>query len=236
MKPIRIFTHATSEPPGHIATLLERLDYPYEIVCLEDGKQVPMDLHNISALVFMGGPGNVNEPPEWMLEEMILIQQASEKNIPILAICLGAQLMSKALGGKVWEADNVEVGWHEVQLLPAASNSPGFNRLPEHFTVFQWHAHVFSVPPGATRVATSKCTECQAFTLGSSLALQFHVEMGQEVITWLTGKYASDLEGESDCVQNREQILNNIETNCDQVFRIADTVLMPWFKSVYQQS
>ncbi len=73
MKPVRIFTHATSEPPGHIAELINRLDIPFEQVCLEDGKQVPMDLDNLTALIFMGGPGDVNKAPDWMLQEMALI-------------------------------------------------------------------------------------------------------------------------------------------------------------------
>lgn len=232
MKPVRIFTHATSEPPGHVATLLKRLEFPYEIVCLEDGKQVPMDLDKISGLVFMGGPGNVNEAPDWMLQEMTLIRQAHSKDIPVLGICLGAQLMSKALGGNVWQGDTVEVGWHDVRLLPAAKNTPCFANLPEKFTVFQWHAHVVSAPPGAINLATSECTQCQAFSHGRSLALQFHLEMSEKIITELTGKYSSDLVGESDCVQNRETILKDIATNCEQAFSIADSLLAPWFHSL----
>lgn len=229
MKPVRVFSHATSEPPGHIITLLDRLEYPYEMVCLEDGRHVPMELDNISALVFMGGPGNVNEPPDWMKQEMTLIQHAIEKEIPVLGICLGAQLMSKALGGKIWQADSVEVGWHDVQLLSAAKDSPCFVDLPENFTVFQWHAHVFSAPSGAVALATSECTECQAYSYGKSLALQFHLEMTEKIITELTDKFSSDLVGESDCVQNRDEILNNIKANCEQTFAIADILLTPWF-------
>lgn len=232
MKPIRIFSHATSEPPGYIMNILERLGYCYELVCLEDGKQVPMELDGISALVFMGGPGNVNEAPDWMLMEMKLIQLATEKDIPILGICLGAQLFSKALGGEVWEANQVEVGWHDVELLPASHDHPWFAKLPSLFTVFQWHAHVFTAPPGATSMATSNCTACQAFTLGNSLAIQFHLEMGAEVIEFLINKYSSDLEGKSDCVQSREEIMLDISERCRQTARLADTLLEPWFRSV----
>ena len=232
MKPVRIFTHATSEPPGHFAKLLERLDLPYELVCLEDGKQVPMDLDAISALIFMGGPGDVNKAPDWMLQEMALIRQATDREIPILGVCLGAQLLSKALGGNVWEADHVEVGWHDVKLLPAASTHPWFHGLAEQFTVFQWHAHVFSAPSGAISMATSECTQCQAFTIGNNLAVQFHLEMDDKVIEFLTEKYGSDLVGESDCVQNRDQILLNITDRCQQTFAIADILIANWFLSL----
>ncbi len=236
MKPIRIFSHATSEPPGYILKLLIQFGYPYELVCLEDGKQVPMNLDTVSALIFMGGVGNVNQPTEWMCQEMTLIQRATEKNIPVLGICLGAQLLSKSLGGRVWQADNVEVGWHDVHLLPAASNHPWFIDLPPHFTVFQWHAHVFSPPSGAISMATSECTACQAFTMGNSLAVQLHLENSAKVIKNLIHKFSSDLIGESNCVQSREQILMNISNHCQQAFDIADKLLGPWIHSVFNKS
>ncbi|MCP4077505.1 MAG: type 1 glutamine amidotransferase [Gammaproteobacteria bacterium] len=232
MKPVRIFTHATSEPPGHIGVLINRLDIPFEQVCLEDGKQVPMDLDNVSALIFMGGPGDVNKAPDWMSQEMALIKLATAREIPILGVCLGAQLVSKALGGEVWEADHVEVGWHDVKLLPASSGHQWFDGLPEKFNVFQWHAHVFSAPSGAVSMATSECTECQAFTFGNNLAIQFHLEMNSEMIEFLTEKYSSDLVGESDCVQNREQVLRNISNSCQQTFAIADILIRNWLLSV----
>jgi len=233
MKPVRIFSHATSEPPGYIARMLESLGYPFEMVCLETGRQVPMGLDDISGLIFMGGAGSVNEAPDWMLQEMELIQLASKRGVPILGICLGAQLLSKALGGKVWQADQVEVGWHSVKLLPVALEHAWFKNLPGEFTAFQWHAHVVSPPPGAISMATSDCTKCQAFTLGNSLAIQFHLEMNEDVIKFLMDKFGSDLVGDSNCVQNREQILLNISDRCQQTFDIADRLLEPWFRSVF---
>ena len=236
MKPIRIFTHAICEPPGYLVTLLDRLQYPYEHVCLNDGKTVPLDVAKISGMVFMGGPGDVNSPAEWMKQELELIRRANAQGLPMLGICLGAQLMSKALGGKVWQADYVEVGWHDVELLSSAKSHPWFVNMPEKFGVFQWHAHVFSPPPGAISVATSDCTQCQAYIMGSSLALQFHLEMSELTITELTEKYSNDLVGESDCVQNREQITSNITARCEQTFDIADALLVAWFHSLYNST
>ena len=233
MKPVRIYSHATSEPPGYVATLLERLNYPFEMVCLETGSHVPMSLADISGLIFMGGPGNVNDAADWMLQEMTLIQQATERGVPMLGICLGAQLLSKALGGEVWQADHVEVGWHTVKLLPIASEHAWFGNLPDEFTVFQWHAHVVSPPPGAVSMATSECTQCQAFTIGNSLAIQFHLEMNEDVIKFLTEKFSSDLVGDSNCVQSRQQILLDISARCQRTFEIADKLLEPWLHSVF---
>ena len=131
MKPIRLFTHVVCQPPGYLADLLDRLGLPYEQVCLYDGQSVPQDLDSVAALVIMGGPGNVNEPTDWMTQEVELIKQAYKNHTPVLGVCLGAQLMSKALGGEVWQGDEVEVGWHEVQVLAEARKHPSFMRLPE---------------------------------------------------------------------------------------------------------
>lgn len=232
MKRIRIFTHCVCEPPGYIQTLIQRLDYPFEQVCLFDGERVPTDLEDIAALVFMGGPGDVNQPSDWMQQEMDLIRDAHGSGIPVLGICLGAQLMTKALGGTVWEADSLEVGWHNVELLPQADSHPWFEDLPQRFQVFQWHAHSFSPPEGVQSLATSECTPCQAYVTGDSMALQFHLEMTDDIINSLLDKYAEDLVGSSSCVQASEQIREDIRQKTEQTFAIADSLLEKWFHSV----
>lgn len=232
MKPIRIFTHCVCEPPGYIQTLLERLQYPHEQVCLFDGDQVPTDLDGVAALVFMGGPGDVNEPSEWMQQEIALICEAHSRGIPVLGICLGGQLVSMALGGRVWESEGLEVGWHDVQLLPRANSHPLFEGLPERFQVFQWHAHSFAPPEGIQSLATSECTECQAFVHGQTLAIQFHLEMTESIICTLIEKYAEDLDATSDCVLSSEQIRDDIQNKCAHTFAIADILLQRWFHSV----
>lgn len=233
MKPIRIFTHIACEPPGYLAKLLDNLGYPYQQVCLYEGQQVPMDLDSVAGLVFMGGPGNVNQPTDWMKQEIELIRRAFDIGTPVLGICLGGQLMSKALGGDVHPGQSVEVGWHEVELLLDAKNNPWFANVSQKFPVFQWHAHVFSPPPFAESLAISDCTECQAYAYENSLAVQFHLEMTEEIIRSLIQQYGSDLEGNSACVQNADQILMDIESRSKQVNAMADTIYKLWFESLY---
>jgi len=228
MKPVAIFTHTECEPPGYLVKLLRRLDYSFRLVCLHNGVNADFELEDFSKLIFMGGPGNVAEPERWMLQEMEIIRQAKQESIPVLGICLGAQLMSKALGGRIWQADSVEVGWHQVQLLDAAKNNSWFNGLDQVIDVFQWHAHNFSAPPGTIELATSDCTPCQAFTYGDNLAVQFHLEMTVDIIKVLVDKFASDLEGQTDCAQSRQQILQDIEQHCEQTFQVADQLLLSW--------
>ena len=142
--------------------------------------------------------------------------------------------MSKALGGEVWPGDAVEVGWHEVQILAEARKHPSFLRLPNRFLVFQWHAHVFSPPPGAESMAISQCTDCQAYVYGNNLAMQFHLEMTEAIIRDLIQQYGSDLQGDSNCVQSSAQILDNIDVKVSQVNAMADAILTPWFQALYE--
>ena len=228
MKPIRIFTHVACEPPGYITTLLQQLGMPHEQICLFEGETDGHDLDNVSALVFMGGPGDVNQPTDWMLEELDIIRQADAQGIPMLGICLGAQLMARALGGGVEPNQAIEVGWHPVRCNAAAKAIPGFAELKDAFTVFHWHAHVCVPPAEATVLAASDCTECQAFMLGDHLALQFHLEMEPHTIRELITRYADDLEQTSNCVQPPAQILEAIESKTQQAFAIARTLLTPW--------
>ncbi|MDJ0833081.1 MAG: type 1 glutamine amidotransferase [Gammaproteobacteria bacterium] len=232
MKPILVFTHDACEPPGYIRTLLERLDYPCQQVCLLDQDYADGIIDDKSAIVLMGGPGDVNQPTDWMQREMQLIRRAEQLDIPILGVCLGAQLMSKAIGGDVQAGATLEVGWHPIELLPAAHEHPWFAGLPASFTAFQWHAHIFSPPPGAQVMATNHCAQCQAYAYHRHLALQFHLEMNQQHIHELIEKYSSDLDGDSACVHSAEQILQDIDNRCEQAFAIADQLIGNWFKSL----
>lgn len=234
MKPIRFFRHVSCEPPGYIGNMLDQLKYPYEVVCLDEGVVLQRNLDAVAGLVFMGGEGNVNKPTDWMKQELKLIREAAHKDIPMLGICLGAQLISKALGGKVMPAETLEVGWHDVEWFrdsPAAQR--WFADLPPRFEVFQWHAHTYSLPPGAVALARSACAEQQAFAIGNTLALQFHLEITAASICSIVERYPGDLEKVSACVQSRAAITEQLGTRTRELYRVADLVFGRWLDGVY---
>lgn len=232
MKPFRIFRHVVCEPPGQLGVVLERHGCAYEVICLDEGIPVPWDLNAVAGLVFMGGPGNVNEPPEWMRQEIALIRAAAECGIPMLGICLGAQLISKALGGTISPCATMEVGWHPVEQLADSPEPDWFTGLPACFEVFQWHAHTFSLPPGAVALLRSRCAANQAFAIGNILAMQFHLEITAESIRALTQRFRSDMEPVSACVQDAATITADLEARIGRLHEIADCVFSRWVRVV----
>ncbi len=228
MKPVRIFRHVACEPPGYLGTCLEARSCPYEVVCLDEGIAVPRDLEAVAALVFMGGPGNVNEPTGWMQQEMELIRHARTYGLPLLGICLGAQLICKALGGSVMPAATLEVGWHAVEQVADASATGWFAGLPARFEVFQWHAHTYTIPPGAVPLLRGRCAEQQAFALDNILAMQFHLEITPASIQGLTQRFSGDIEHVSDCVQSAAVITADLAARTSRLYKIADVVFDRW--------
>jgi GMP synthase-like glutamine amidotransferase len=233
MKTIRCFRHVVCEPPGYLATLLEARGCPYEVVCLDEGLTVPGDLDSVAGLVFMGGPGNVNQPTDWMQQELDLIARAVERGIPLLGICLGAQLIARVLGGDVMPNDTLEIGWHPVVQVADTAAPEWFAGLPPRFEVFQWHAHTFSIPPGAEALLRGRCAVHQAFALGNILATQFHLEIMPRSIHGLTQRFSSDIEHVSDCVQGVDAIISDLEARTYRLHRIADVVFGRWLQTVY---
>ena len=232
MRPLRLFRHVACEPPGYLGTFLETRGYAYEVVCLDEGSVVPHDLDAVAGLVFMGGPGDVNTPTGWITEELELIRRAADHGVPVMGICLGAQLMSKALGGEVRRAASLEVGWHRVERLPGAALPHCFMDLRPRFEVFQWHAHTFSVPPGATPLVRGDCAEHQAFVRGNMLAMQFHLEVMPEAVTELTRRYPGDLAAVSPCVQSAAELCVNLSARTARLHGLAELVFGRWLEGV----
>lgn len=119
---------------------------------------------------------------------MRLIEQALQKDLPVLGICLGAQLIAKTLGARVYENDEKEIGWYDVSPTVMARSDPVAVHFREREKLFQWHGDTFDIPEGAVHLASSPLCANQAFRYGPNVyALQFHLEVDEPMIErWLT--------------------------------------------------
>jgi GMP synthase-like glutamine amidotransferase len=228
MKPIRIFRHVACEGPGYLGTFLDRHAIPYEVVCIDQGIPVPHDLRKVSGLVFMGGAMSVNDPLDWVAAELELIREAHVKDVPVMGICLGAQLLSKALGGQVTRGASMEIGWHPVEIRDGCDGSDWLCGLPKRFVAFHWHGETFTSPKGSIHLLGSSCFPNQAFAIGKTLATQFHLEMSENMVQQWIRLYGTDLARPSRCVQDAQTITENLERKLHELHRISDLLYGRW--------
>lgn len=181
---ILIMMHIASEGPGTLGDFLAVNGSKLHTVRLYEGERLPSSPDGYAAIVSMGGPMNVYEEDRYpfLREETEFLTQALQRSIPMLGVCLGAQMIAKAAGAKVTRSPNEEIGWGKVTLTDAAADDPLLRGLPSQLDVLQWHGDMFEVPEGGFLTATG--TECphQAFTHGNAFGLQFHVEVTREML------------------------------------------------------
>ena len=178
MKPIAVFRHYVTEGPGYFATYLDRHRLPWTMVKVDEGQPIPPRADAFSGLVFMGGPMSVNDHLAWLPPALALIREAVARDVPVLGHCLGGQLMSKALGGRVSRNPVREIGWGEVRVEDQAAAQEWFGTAAHPFLTFHWHGETFSVPEDATRVLSSPWCENQAFVLGPQRGLELLARHG----------------------------------------------------------
>jgi GMP synthase (glutamine-hydrolysing) len=181
---VLIIKHVDIEGPGLIEHCLEQEKISYQILELKAGVHLP-SLDDFTHIVILGGPMNVYEEEHYpfLREEDLFIKEAIQRGKSILGICLGAQLIAKALGAKVLKAPVKEIGWYDVSLTRIGSIDPLFSKLPKTFSVFQWHEDTFEIPKSAMLIATSSPVPRQAFRYGEKVyGLQFHLEVTEEMI------------------------------------------------------
>lgn len=182
-KPILIIQHTQASQPGVILTVLDQLQIPWQRLSLEQGDSLPERLQGWGGLVLLGGTMSANDPCDWIQHELMLIRQADEQGMPILGHCLGAQLLSKALGGAVTTSPHAEIGWHPIKIEDAELSAEWFGVREPTVPVFQWHSETFSLPAQAQLVFSSQACPHQAYVLNNKhVALQFHLEVTPEII------------------------------------------------------
>lgn len=160
------------------------------------GEALPVDLDGHAGLVVLGGEQDAldDESCPYYPQLLDLIRTGSERGRAVLGICLGAQLMARALGGENLLGAAPEFGWREVELTEEGKADPVMRTLPARFPIFQWHDDTFALPPGAARLATNGAAANQAFRVGrAAYGMQFHFEADRRLVKEWTGVFADYL-------------------------------------------
>ena len=182
---IVILEHSADCPADILIDSLRAFGQRLRVVKLHAGAEVPGDLDDVHGVVSLGGPQTVHEmSAPWMQAEMGLLRDAHVAGVPVLGLCLGAQLLAAALGGETGRMPAPEVGWKDIALTPQGREDALFAGQPWKGPQFCWHSdHVSRLPDGATVLASSVACKVQAFAVGlRSYGIQYHPEWSASTI------------------------------------------------------
>ena len=203
------------EGSGYLGELLKQDGFKIHSI---HAKKEKLPQKDFSLVVILGASESANDDLPYLYDEQKLIKKTVEKNIPLLGICLGSQLIAKTFGARVYTGSTKEIGFYD-DLIPDKKTQL-FSGFTNPFTVFHWHGDTFDLPPGAIRLAHSKNYQNQAIQIGSAVGLQFHLEVNEEMITlWLEKthekleqiSYINPEKIRSDINQNILTVKNNME-------------------------
>jgi GMP synthase-like glutamine amidotransferase len=184
-----VLQHVAVEGPGTFTSYLDARGWTLEIAVLYEGARLPEDAQGYQAVIVMGGPMGVYDETEYpfLSDEHQFLRRVIAQGVPVLGICLGSQLLAKALGARVYRNPQKEIGWYTVDLTPAGAADPLFAGLTSPVPVFQWHGDAFDLPVGAAPLAASSLCPHQAFRYGDRVyGLLFHLELTPIIIqSWL---------------------------------------------------
>lgn len=222
-KEVVILQHVANEGAGTMLDYLKKNGVAYRLIGLYRGDALPEDLSFVSAVLVMGGPMNVDEEEKFpfLRKEKLWIGRLIERGIPCLGVCLGAQLIARALGKRVYKAPKPEIGWQEVTLTAEAMKDPLFSTVnASTLRVLQWHEDTFDLPEGAVLLASGSEVPHQAYRYGDrAYGLQFHVEVNRSMLEdWFKDK------------ENLAEILSVYDRYRNQLDQISFSVYERFFQ------
>jgi GMP synthase (glutamine-hydrolysing) len=194
-QPVLLILHQEHSSPGRVGQTLSRLGYPLDIRRPRFGDPLPETMHEHAGAVIFGGPQSANDSEEFVKQETDWIGVPLRDKRPYLGICLGAQMMARHLGARVYPhpQGHAEVGYYPIR--PTEAGRGVCSEWPDH--VYQWHREGFDLPAGSELLAEGDAFSVQAFRHGTGYALQFHPEVTHAMMyRWLTrGAHRMEMPG-----------------------------------------
>ena len=228
MRKLLVFQHAASEPLGVLDPMLRRWGFRIRYANFARDPALQLELSRYNGLVVLGGPMNVDQAAAYphLLTEIAAIREALRLGMPVLGICLGAQLLAAALGARVRPNPVREIGWYRLQPVLQANQDRLFRQFDGSQHVFQWHAYTFDLPPGAVHLASTESCEQQAFRFGErAYGLQFHLEADEPLIQrWLAvPAYRAELEAEAGA-ESVARVLRDTQGHVASALKLSERV------------
>lgn len=200
MKPVLVVTHLEDRSSGLVRECLERAGCPVVQVDKVDGGALP-PARRMAGIVVMGGRESATRAAQdpFLAAEVALMAEALQRQVPVLGLCLGAQLLAVAGGGRVSAIGRMVADWEPLSLRPEAAADPVIGALPDGLAALKWHEDMIEAPPGATLLADAPGPGAALFRLGQSAwGSQAHLEVTPALLidTWMAEPGgAAEIEG-----------------------------------------
>lgn len=221
---ITCLTHVDFEGPARLAGWAKDRGHHLEVLRMDQMATRLPNVESVQALAIMGGPMSVNDHDEWLLREAKFIEQILKSDTPVLGVCLGAQMLARIFGARVFAAAHKEIGWWPV--FGCIDSPKSTLRLPDSFVALHWHGETFDLPNGAVRLASSEAVANQAFQLGSRvLGLQFHIEATPESVSAILAGCGDELTSTGRWVQAASEISSSSQEHCGALAPLVYSVL-----------
>jgi GMP synthase (glutamine-hydrolysing) len=228
MKKLRIhyFQHVAFEKLGSIEEWISASGHSLMATRFFENAIFP-EISDFDWLIVMGGSMSVNDEEQypWLEDEKKFIRQAIYAGKTVIGICLGSQLVSVALGAKVYQSEEKEIGWFDIEFDHNANSDNLFSGMGQRLKVFHWHGDTFNLPENAIHIASSDGTRNQAYIYnGKVLAMQFHLEPTLNSLQQMIDHGRNEL-SKGKYVQTEKEILANkqlIQSNKKVLFKLLD--------------
>lgn len=219
MKKVLVIQHVPFEGLGKLDNWFQMRAVTPEIYRFFEEKELP-DLSHYSALIILGGPMGLYELDQypWLKQELAFIQKLLRgTSIPVLGICLGAQILAHLLGGSVKKHSQKEIGWYPITLSKKAQSHPFFEKWPAEIVTFHWHQDIFEPPTGSLEIGSSAACDHQGFYYEKTndrgeksavVGFQFHLEMTYEISKRLVESCHEDIAKPGPYIGSKNQILS----------------------------
>jgi GMP synthase (glutamine-hydrolysing) len=215
VKRVLLIQHEAFDAFGTLDPVLKRDGIRIRYVNFEREPDARPGIETYDGLILMGGEMSVYEAERHghLKVEMRLVEEAMRRGLPVLGICLGAQIIAHVLGAKVSKHPVREMGWHPVRLTESGKGDPVLGGFTGEERVFQSHGDSFEIPSGAEHLAFSDVCEGQAFRYGNRVyGFQFHLEIDRPTIShWLDTPSNQEFFRENAPTLNPEQVVRETE-------------------------
>lgn len=209
------------ETLGNFKELFESDGYTIETIHVKKD-EIPKDLDKYAGIVILGGYMSVYEYLPYLNDELVLTNNANHLQVPLLGICLGSQLIAEALGGRVYKGKQKEIGWFDVVINNERKNDIFKGISNNIIRVFQWHGDTFVLPSSAVLLASSNLYP-QAFRLGNSIGILFHLEVTSLMIHDWMENYGSEMEevgiSSDDILDGKNSEFESLANYCNVVYQ-----------------